>query len=128
MTSQQALVDALVEHGFEITQATASRDLAAVGAVKFGPAYVITDSRHADAPELAAALDDFAESIIASGNLVVVRTPPGAAHLLAAAVDAAPPEGVIGTVAGDDTIILIVADDVYAADVAQTLERIGAHA
>lgn len=123
--SQQALVDLLASHGHDITQATASRDLQAVGAVKHGEGYVLADERHVQATALAHALDEFAESITASGNLVVLRTPPGAAHLLAAALDAASIEGVLGTVAGDDTIMVIAAEDVGGAQIAERLERIG---
>jgi transcriptional regulator of arginine metabolism len=124
--SQQALVDLLAEHGHAITQATASRDLQAVGAVKNGDGYVISDDRHLHATALAEAIDGFAESIIASGNLVVVQTPPGAAHLLAAAIDASEVDGVIGTVAGDDTVLIVASERVGGARVATELERRGA--
>jgi len=124
--SQQALVDLLAEHGHAITQATASRDLQAVGAVKNGDGYVISDDRHLHATALAEAIDGFAESIIASGNLVVVQTPPGAAHLLAAAIDASEVDGVIGTVAGDDTVLIVASERVGGARVARELERRGA--
>src|SRR5688572_16692588 len=92
IASQHDLVELLSEHGHDITQATASRDLRAVGAIKNAEGYLITDERHAEAVALSHALDEFAESISASGNIVVVKTPPGAAHLLAAALDAAPVE------------------------------------
>jgi transcriptional regulator of arginine metabolism len=124
--SQQALVDLLAEHGHAITQATASRDLQAVGAVKNGDGYVISDDRHLHSTALAEAIDGFAESIIASGNLVVVQTPPGAAHLLAAAIDASEVDGVIGTVAGDDTVLIVASERVGGARVARELERRGA--
>jgi transcriptional regulator of arginine metabolism len=123
--SQQALVELLAGHGHDITQATASRDLQAVGAVKLGDGYVIADERHVQATALAHAIDEFAESITASGNLVVVRTPPGGAHLLAAALDAAALDGVLGTVAGDDTILVVAADEVGGTEIANQLERIG---
>lgn len=123
--SQQALVELLAEHGHDITQATASRDMQAVGAVKHGNGYVLTDERHVHATALAHAIDEFAEAIVVSGNLVVVRTPPGAAHLLAAALDAAAIEGVVGTVAGDDTILVVAAEDVVATEVANRIEQIG---
>ena len=124
--SQQALVELLAEHGYAITQATASRDLQAVGAIKDGDGYVIADDRHQHSTALADAVDGFAESIVASGNLVVIGTPPGAAHLLAAAIDAAAVDGIIGTVAGDDTILVVASERVGGSNVARELERIGA--
>jgi transcriptional regulator of arginine metabolism len=125
IASQQDLVELLSEHGHEITQATASRDLRAVGAVKNVAGYLITDERHAEAVALSHALDEFAESISASGNIVVVKTPPGAAHLLAAALDAAPVEGMIGTVAGDDTILVVAGEQVGGQVLAARIEAIG---
>jgi len=124
--SQQALVELLAVRGFAITQATASRDLHSVGAVKDGDGYVLADERHQRATALAQAIDGFAESIVSSGNLVVIKTPPGAAHLLAAAIDAADVDEVIGTVAGDDTILVAVAHGTGGHVVAAELERIGA--
>lgn len=124
--SQQELVDLLAEHGHDITQATASRDLRAVGAVKDGAGYVLTDDRHTEAVGLAHALDEFAESIAASGNIVVIRTPPGAAHLLAAAIDAVSVAGVVGTVAGDDTILVVADEPTGGRELVARLERIGA--
>ena len=123
--SQRALVDLLSEHGFDVTQATASRDLRAVGALKDGDGYVIADPRHVEAAVLTSVVEDYAESIVASGNLIVVRTPPGAAHLVAASLDAAPPSGIIGTVAGDDTLLVVVDENSDAHAIAQSLE--GAH-
>ena len=120
--SQRALVDILSEHGFQVTQATASRDLRAVGAVKDGDGYVIADPRHAEAAALRSVVEDYAESIEASGNLIVIRTPPGAAHLVAASLDAAPPAGIIGTVAGDDTLLVVVDESTDARAIALTLE------
>jgi transcriptional regulator of arginine metabolism len=124
--SQSELVELLSAHGYDITQATASRDLSAVGAVKDGDGYVIADPRHTEATVLAHAIDEFAESISASANLVVIRTPPGAAQILGAALDAAALEGVLGTVAGDDTILVITAEPVGGDAIKRLLERIGA--
>ncbi len=116
---------ALAEQGFEITQATASRDLQAVGAVKVGNGYTLVDPRHEDAASIGPVFDDYAERVEAAGNLIVIHTPPGAAHLLAAAIDAAPPDGIIGTIAGDDTVLVVVADAADPPTVIRNLE--GAH-
>lgn len=123
--SQQELVELLAGHGHVITQATASRDLRTVGAVKVADRYVIADARHIEAAALARAVGEFAQGIVASGNVVVVTTPPGAAHLLAAALDAAALDGVVGTVAGDDTILVVADERTGGRRLADRLERIG---
>lgn len=133
VASQADLVDLLHESGFDVTQATVSRDLHSLGAVKARDAdgvshYVLADDLHPsnEAEEaLARAIDEYAESIEVSLNLVVIKTPPGAAHVVAAAVDGSPLTGVIGTVAGDDTLMIIAAEDVGGASVRSQLERMG---
>lgn len=130
VASQQRLVHLLDAAGHDVTQATVSRDLDAIGAIKVkvdggGARYEISRQPTSDI-ELARALADFAESIAPSGNVVVVRTPPGAAHLVAGAIDRATLDEVLGTIAGDDTM-LVVAKDVGGGEaLAATLERIGA--
>ncbi len=134
MTSQKQLAEALAEAGFAVTQATVSRDLDALGAVRVksddnGLHYEILDDRFAFRPGVesaARAMSEFAQSIAASGNLVVVHTAPGAAHLLASALDGAGLDDVIGTVAGDDTILIVAADGVSGASLVEVLESMGA--
>ena len=134
MTSQKQLAAALAEAGFAVTQATVSRDLDALGAVRVksddnGPHYEILDDRFAFRPGVesaARAMSEFAQSIAASGNLVVVQTAPGAAHLLASALDGAGLDDIIGTVAGDDTILIVAADGVAGASLVKVLESMGA--
>lgn len=98
----------MTKAGFPVTQATVSRDLTAIGAQKvsddIGAAYAIS---RAAAPELASTLDRFVLDVVASGNVVIVRTPPGAAHLVASALDGASLAEVAGTVAGDDTVLVV---------------------
>ncbi|MCZ7534418.1 MAG: arginine repressor [Acidimicrobiia bacterium] len=111
----------LAERGFNVTQATISRDLDAVGAVRvkadgqsvyrLGEVSDDDDSRVA----LHAAFDEFVESIAISGNLIILKVPPGAAHLVASRVDGAAIDGVLGSVAGDDTI-LVIADEIVGAE------------
>ncbi len=110
----------LADHGFDVTQATISRDLDAVGAVRVkadGHSVYrlggVSDDASRDA--LYAAFDEFVESIAISGNLIVLKVPPGAAHLVASRVDGAAIEGVLGSVAGDDTI-LVIADEIVGAE------------
>ena len=119
--SQAELAEALRTEGFKTTQATLSRDLDELGAVKLRtpdgglPAYVVpedgtrlTSRAAADPPaRLARLLAELMVSAEASANLVVLRTPPGASNFLASAIDRAALPEVLGTVAGDDTILVI---------------------
>lgn len=122
---------ALSEAGYDVTQATVSRDLHVIGAGKVdGESYRLTDLPD---PEealvgLARSIDEFVESIASSGSLVVLKTPPGAAQVVAAAIDKAGIEGVIGTVAGDDTILVIAGETIIGSALAVTLEQIGSTA
>ena len=132
VTSQQELVDLLDGGGYPVTQATVSRDLDALGAAKErgvdGVArYTIPDRAIPDEAERAAArsIAEFVESITHSGNLVVLRTPPGAAHLVAGAIDRADLDHVLGTVAGDDTLIVVAAEHRGGSQLAEDLEKIG---
>jgi transcriptional regulator of arginine metabolism len=120
--SQGQLLDLLAEDGIEATQATLSRDLVELGAVKVrsGRALVYalpgeggdrTARPAEDTGQLSARLKRLCEELLVSAepshNLVVLRTPPGAASFLASAVDHAGLPGVLGTIAGDDTIMVI---------------------
>jgi transcriptional regulator of arginine metabolism len=120
--SQGELMHALNAEGFRVTQATLSRDLDELGAVKLRtpdggqPIYVIPEDGSplaaravdGDPPQrLARLLAELMISAEASANLVVVRTPPGASNFLASAIDRAALPQVLGTVAGDDTILVI---------------------
>ncbi len=122
--SQEELVSLLAGAGFRVTQTTVSRDLAAVGAVKVagskGEVYRLTGLGEQDGPAqaaLARSLGEFAVSIDAALNQAVVRTVPGGASPVAAALDAAvfsldggeagEISGAMGTLAGDDTVLVI---------------------
>ncbi len=134
ITSQGRLVEMLAEEGFSVTQATVSRDLDALGAVKVENANGVESYTTAvDRPVLTEAearlrrsVSDFVDEIAVSDNIVVVRTPPGAAHLVAGAIDASNMDGVLGTVAGDDTLIVIANPNLGGAEVATKIEQIGA--
>ncbi|HEY7225270.1 MAG TPA: arginine repressor [Micromonosporaceae bacterium] len=121
--SQGELGELLASEGFHTTQATLSRDLEELGAVKVrgtdgsAPAYVIPEEgagplRSAEqAPErLRRLLRELLISADAAGNLVLLRTPPGAAQFLASAFDRSGLPEVMGTIAGDDTIVVVVRD------------------
>ncbi len=126
--SQAQLRRLLLHAGHDVTQATISRDLETIGAVKIREdevaRYRIQDPvemRRARAA-LVAATDEFVESVMVTGPLVVVRVPPGAANLVAGRIDQAGLAGVLGTVAGDDTIFIAVDESTEAAAVAAEIE------
>jgi transcriptional regulator of arginine metabolism len=118
VTSQAQLVELLDADGVIATQATVSRDLDEIGAVKVRAAggesvYAVPElpkDRVAPEDHLRRVLGEWVVDVAASANLVVVRTPPGSAHVVASALDRAGLPEIIGTVAGDDTI-MVVADE-----------------
>lgn len=131
VTSQSELVELLAARGHLVTQATVSRDLQVLGAVKADDdRYVLVDRPEVgEAREtLARAVDEFVEVIVPSGNLVVLHTPPGAAHVVAAALDRSGLDVVAGTVAGDDTVLVVAAEPASGREVAHVIEQIGARA
>jgi len=98
--TQQELARALAERGFRATQATVSRDVQELGLIRTGAGY----------REAAWIASQLVLSVRQVEFLVVVRTTPGSANLVARAVDESELEGVVGTVAGDDTILVVLAD------------------
>jgi transcriptional regulator of arginine metabolism len=129
VTSQTQLVELLAGAGVDATQATVSRDLEEIGAVKVRAAggesvYAVPElpkDRKAPEEHLRRVLGDWVVDVAPSANLVVVRTPPGSAHVVASALDRAGLAGVVGTVAGDDTILVVAAETVGGAELARRL-------
>jgi transcriptional regulator of arginine metabolism len=125
--SQAHLVELLRRDGIEATQTTVSRDLEELGAVKVrlpggDTAYALPElpSRQlAPSEHLRRVLGEWAVEVAASGNLVVLRTPPGCAHVVGSALDRSGLPGVIGTVAGDDTVLVIVTEECSGAEMAE---------
>ena len=115
ISSQVQLVELLADEWPALTQATVSRDLEELGAVKVRipggqMAYAIPElARDRLAPEdvLKKALAEFLVEATHSANLAVLRTPPGSAHVVASALDRAGLPEVLGTVAGDDTVLVV---------------------
>jgi transcriptional regulator of arginine metabolism len=101
--TQQELANALAERGFSATQATVSRDIQELGLIRTGEGYRV------GAP--LAVVSDLVLSLTRVEFLVVIRTPPGTANLVARTIDESGLAGIAGTVAGDDTIIVVLADD-----------------
>lgn len=118
--SQRELADLLDRVGFRCTQATISRDVVEIGLVKSeGGIYVLPEEM-----QLKRTIADMVESVVAAGNLVVVKTRSGNAPAVSAVLDDASLEGIVGSVAGDDTIFLAAS----APEVAQRVsEEIGRH-
>lgn len=129
VTSQLQLVDLLAAAGIEATQATVSRDLEEMGAVKVrvrggDSVYAVPElpkDHHAPEEHLRRVLGDWVVDVQRSGNIVLVRTPPGSAHVVASALDRAAPPDILGTVAGDDTVIVIATEDAGGPRVQQRL-------
>ena len=109
--TQKALVDQLQALGFNCTQATVSRDIADMGWRKLQEGiYVLAEDIH-----LQRMVSEFVTNIDQAGNLIVIHSQPGTAPGVAAAVDAASLPEIKGSVAGNDTV-LVVADDMEAAE------------
>ncbi|HET6896595.1 MAG TPA: arginine repressor [Candidatus Baltobacteraceae bacterium] len=125
--SQEELADLLDAQGFETTQATISRDVKELGLVKVpikdGAAhqfkYVLPSAEVSFSSRLHRLVSELVGEIRSSVNLIVLRTPPGSAMMVAAAIDEAQWPEIIGTIGGDDTILVIVSDPKNTAMIAQ---------
>jgi transcriptional regulator of arginine metabolism len=129
--SQTELASLLAAEGIDATQATLSRDLEELGAVKLRAAdggagvYVVPEDGNpvrgvsGGTDRLARLLGELLVSTDSSGNLAVLRTPPGAAHYLAASLP-----DVVGTVAGDDTLLVVAREPLTGAELAAKIESL----
>lgn len=136
VSSQTELATLLAEEGIEVTQATLSRDLEELGAVKLRGAdggvgvYIVPEDGSpvrgvsGGTERLTRLLGELLVSTDSSANLAVLRTPPGAAHYLASALDRASLPYVVGTIAGDDTILVVAREPMTGADLATTIENL----
>ena len=115
VTNQPQLVDLLAADGIAATQATVSRDLEDLGAVKVRvpggeTVYAIPEyepARIAPEDQLRRVMGEWVAEVKRSGHLVMLRTPPGCAHVVASALDRSGMDGLMGTVAGDDTLLCV---------------------
>lgn len=113
------LVTRLQAEGITATQATVTRDLQELGTIKVRDEHgsrriVVASSPKVSSPpldHLRRMMGEWVVSVDSSANLVVLRTPPGCAHVVASALDRSALEGVLGSVAGDDTLLVIVSDE-----------------
>jgi transcriptional regulator of arginine metabolism len=128
--SQSDLVKLLKKAGFAVTQATASRDLEEVGAVRSRNesgelVYQIGASADGAISKSMPLPSDLILSVESSGNLAVVRTPPGGAQFLASSLDNSGINSIIGTIAGDDTVLVVSKKSNGGADLAKELLSFG---
>ncbi len=132
VTSQEQLVGLLVAEGVAATQATVSRDLDDLGAIKVRgregeSVYAIPElpkDQVAPVDHLRRAIGDWVVEVSHSANVVVLRTPPGTANVVGSALDRSGLPEVLGTVAGDDTLLLVVAEGHRGAEVAARLRNL----
>lgn len=130
LSTQEELVRALRGAGFRATQATVSRDIVELGLVK-----VARDGQHAYAPPVPGATggpdrlrrfcEDYPVEAAVAGNIVVLRSLPGTANALAAAIDAAHLPHVVGTLAGDDTVFVAASRERETAALVERLRAYG---
>jgi transcriptional regulator of arginine metabolism len=117
--TQRALVDLLAANGYVCTQATVSRDITEMGLKKLPEGiYVLAEDLH-----MQRMVSDLVLDVKRTGNLVLVKASVGTAPGVAAALDAADLEGILGSVAGDDTILVITEADSDAVTLAETLDK-----
>lgn len=130
--SQAQLVELLGAEGIAATQATVSRDLDDLGAIKVripggATAYAVPElppERIAPLDQLRRVMGEWVADVAHSGDLVVVRTPPGCAHVVASALDRSNIDGLLGTVAGDDTMLCVATQSVGGSELARRLRTL----
>lgn len=131
VTSQEQLVALLADAGCAATQATVSRDLDDLGAIKVRGAvgeaiYAIPElpkDQRAPDEHLRRTLGDWVVEVAHSANIVVLRTPPGTANVVGSALDRSGLPEILGTVAGDDTLLVVAAEEVGGAALADRLRE-----
>lgn len=120
VTNQPQLVELLADEGIAATQATVSRDLEDLGAVKVRvpggeTVYAIPEyepARIAPEDQLRRVMGEWVAEVKVSLNIVILRTPPGCAHVVASALDRSGMSGLLGTVAGDDTLMCVAEEGI----------------
>ena len=123
-SSQGELVERLSQRGVQATQATISRDLEELGIAKTRGADGDVSYTLPEAAGLPQILRQFVSRIDASGNLAVVFTPPGAAGTVANAIDSTPMDGVLATIQGDDTLLVVAREGCSGRAIATALQAI----
>ena len=133
ISTQEALIQRLAEHGFESTQTTISRDIRQLHLIK-GPTgrgtykYVAPEVRHgSSAPGHNSALTDSVLKIECAQNIIVVKTMAGMANAIAVCIDSLGIKEIIGSVAGDDTILLVLKTSQKAEEIEIELKQVFEH-
>ena len=110
--SQEELSSLLKRQGSDVTQSTLSRDIRELGLVKVRGNYQVSGELHSSPPDdiLRRAFGQFVMRTGVSGNILMIRTSPGNAHSIGVVLDAAEWPEVLGTVAGDDTVFVLLRD------------------
>ncbi len=130
--SQGQLVELLASQGIVATQATVSRDLDELGAIKVKSGggqsiYAIPElpkDQTSTQEHLKRVLGDWVVDVVASSVFVMVRTPPGCAHVVASALDRSQMDGLLGTVAGDDTVLILADETIGGTGLAKEIVRL----
>ena len=127
--TQETLINKLAEEGYSVTQTTISRDIRQLSLVKGIAAngeykYVApTPNRSGNVPILNSAITDSVTKIEAAGNIVVIKSFAGMANAVAVCIDSLHHDDIVGSVAGDDTILLVVRNNEYATELAVELKE-----
>lgn len=130
VATQEELCDALRSSGFDVTQATVSRDIKELHLVKIpdgdGYRYALPDAAavNRDQERLHRILKDAVIHMDYSENIIVIKTFPGGAMSVASVIDSSELEGILGTVAGDDTIFIVVKPKEAVAEVVQRFQQL----
>ena len=120
--TQEDLAQSLAGIGVEATQVTLSRDMRELGLVKTLEGYKeLGAAAERNAPDLATLVSEFLQDVRLAQNLIVIKTTPGGANSIAVALDQADWPQIVGTVAGDDTILIVTPDNKSAAELKQKI-------
>ena len=125
VSSQEELRRLLFRRGHRVTQATLSRDIHELGLVKTAEGYKVPQGEEAEIhlPSIERLIQEFVYDVKTAQNLVVVKTSPGSAQPVSAAIDAEEWEEAVGTIGGDDTILAIASNAKSAGKLAQRIRR-----
>ena len=128
LPNQQELCKVMARHGFPVTQATLSRDLNELRLVKTTEGYILPngDGSPEPVPAVSRVVREFVREVRRAQNLLVVKTIPGSAQPVAVAVDAEGWDSIVGTVAGDDTLLVICGNNKQARQLQSQLEEMRA--
>jgi transcriptional regulator of arginine metabolism len=124
LPNQHELCKVLARRGFPVTQATLSRDLNELRLVKTSDGYVLRngDASAEPAPAVSRVVREFVREVRRAQNLLIIKTVPGSAQPVGVAIDSEEWDHVVGTIAGDDTILVIASNNKSARQLQSHLE------